>query len=174
MSHIRVGVLMAVSLAFGVPRFDAPTGPSDARRVGFDRVADAPVQPSSGATQIRVHVRALPDSAYGMVARLLIARGYQVRDGVGDTLSTGDRYLAGVGMVRLHVQVRPDSLGATVRFSGEWRRLRRLLLVSAVAKDSVVIAYGTGGSRGTQAWQELTAIAEDIGGAVTYATAIRR
>lgn len=174
MSHVRVGVLMAVSVAFGVPRFEAPTGPSNAGRVVRDRVANAPAQPSPGATQLRVHVRTTPDSAYGMVTRQLIARGYQVREGAANALSTGDRYVAGVGMVRLSARVMPDSLGATVQLSGEWRRLRRLLILSAMTKDSVVIAYGAGGSRGTQAWQELTAIAEEIGGAVTYASAIRR
>lgn len=76
-------------------------------------------------------------------------------------------------MVRLHARVMPDSLGTAVQLSGEWRRLRRLLIVSAMAKDSVVIAYGAGGSRGTQAWNELTAIGEDLGGVMTYATAPR-
>jgi hypothetical protein len=174
MSQIRVGVLMLFSLAFGAPRFETGRGPSAAEWVVREGGADTTAQPSFGATQIRVHLRTPPDSAYGIVARLLIARGYQVREGVANALSTGDHYLAGVGMVRLTARVMPDSLGARVDVSGEWRRLRRLLIVSAMAKDSVVIAAGAGGSRGAQAWQELTTIAEELGGVVTYAPAIGR
>ncbi len=132
------------------------------------------VQPSEPPTTLRVRVRTTPDSAYRTIVRVLTERGYSVRDGLPHALSTSDHYVAGVGMVRVHVRVLPDSLGSVVHVSGEWRRLRRLLIVSAMSKDSVVIAAGAGGARGAQAWQELSAIGEELGGVVLDETDLHR
>ena len=167
MAHPVALSIVAVSLAFGT------ASRVDAQKPTSSRVAEASTQPSTAATHIRVQVRAMPDSAYRILARVLIDRGYSVRDGISHSLTTDDRHVADAGMVRLYASVSPDSLGAVVQLSGEWRRLRRLWILSAVTKDSVVIAYGAGGSRGTHAWQELTAVGEALGHVITYTAAIR-
>lgn len=80
-SHTRIGVLVAVSLASGALRAEAPRRPTDSARSEVERVSEVSWQPPAGAAQLRVHIRTTPDSAYGAVTRLLVERGYKVRDG---------------------------------------------------------------------------------------------
>ncbi|MFN9204864.1 MAG: hypothetical protein ACK6DP_17620, partial [Gemmatimonas sp.] len=107
-------MLVAVSLAFGALRVEAPLRPMDSARADLERLAEVNGQPPVGAAQLRVHLRTTPDSAYDAVTRHLIERGYRVRYGGTLALTTGDRYVGGVGMSGLLHRLR-DTPAASSR-----------------------------------------------------------
>ncbi len=90
-----------------------------------------------------VRVNIPVDSALTRASRLLLAVGYEL-DGAVDpyAIETRPRYVRGAGMMTVEVRVEPIDSGALVRFSGEVRRMRRILVVSATSPSETIVADG--------------------------------
>lgn len=117
------------------------------------------------ATDIRVHVRLSPDSAYGLVAVALSERAYALKDADNGrrTLSTDPRYVAGAGLMQVTATVAPDSVGSVVSLNGTYRPLVRFLhFFSAVSKDAIAVASNAPDSRTRLAWDELVTIGDAV------------
>ena len=88
-----------------------------------------------------VRVRLDSDSALTLAARVLRGAGYKLEEALDPlAMDTGPKYVRGAGMLRLSVRVRRLDSGSEVGVTAEVRRLRRLLVFSAVSPVEPVVA----------------------------------